>query len=164
MSIKPIARCSLVACVILAGAFTPGTEVNPPERTAELITDRAEMSVSKGGLQHLNLHAGGDQAGQWYLILGSISGTAPGVCVQDVTIPLNYDIYTEFTLTRPNAGFISNQLGRLDMGGNAQADFFVPPGLAKGLEGMEINHAFVVVSRDGRLSKVSNPVSLLLTD
>jgi hypothetical protein len=163
MFTKSIARCSLVACMVLAGAFTPAPTTDP-DRTAELVADQTEVSAQKGGWVHFHLQAGSDMAGQWYLILGSISGTAPGVRVRDLTIPLNYDIYTEFTLTRPNAGFIANQLGRLDASGNAEADFYLPPGLAKGFAGMEINHAFVVIHDDGRLTKVSNPAPLLLVD
>lgn len=138
MSIKPIARCSLVACLVLAGAFTPGD--NPPHRTCELATDVTELSVKDGGWQPFHLRAGAEEGNRWYVILGSISGTG-AISVQDLTVPLNYDIYTEFCLTRPNAGFIRNQLGRLDPMGNAEADFFLPAGMAKGFAGVQINHA-----------------------
>ena len=164
MFTKSIAHVLFVACLTLAAGFTPGTATAQPGVTAQLVSDRAEISVEAGGWQHFDLDAGPDQAHRWYLILGSISGTGPGVSLHGFTIPLNYDIYTEFTLTRPNAGFIRNQLGKLDAAGNAVADFFVPAGLAKDLVGLEINHAYVVADKNGRISAVSNPAPLVLTD
>lgn len=161
MFIKPIARCSLVACMVLAGAFTPGD--NPPDMTAELTSDVTELSVKEGGWQPFHLHAGAEEGNRWYLILGSISGNS-GISVQGLTVPLSYDIYTQFCLTQPNAGFIRNQLGRLDPMGNAEADFYLPPGVAKDFAGTEINHAYVVVDDQGRITKVSNAVPLLLVD
>jgi hypothetical protein len=162
MFIKSIARGSLVACMVLAGAFTPGD--NPPHMTAELETDVGELSVQQGGWQPFHLRAGAEEGNRWYLILGSLSGNSPGIQVQDVTIPLNYDIYTQFCVSRPNAGFIRNQLGRLDPMGNAEADLFLPAGLAKGFVGSAIEHAYVVFDEQGRITKVSNPVQLVLTD
>ncbi len=162
MFTNPIARSSLIACMVLAGAFTPAD--NPPHMMAEFESDQTQLSVQKGGWQPFHLRAGVEEGNRWYLILGSLSGTAPGIRVQDVTIPLNYDIYTEFCLTRPNAGFIRNQLGRLDPLGNAEADLYLPAGLAKDFVGSEINHAYVVVDEQGRITKVSNAVSLLLAD
>lgn len=163
MFAKSIAHIPLVLCLSVAGTFTTAT-ATAQRGMAELVADRIEMSLSAGGWQQFNLHAGPVEGNRWYLMLGSISGTAPGIQVQGVTIPLNYDVYTHFTLTQPNAGFIQNQLGRLDPGGNATAAFFVPAGLSKDLVGLEINHAYVVADESGRISAVSNPAPLVLTD
>lgn len=164
MFTKQIKHVSFIACLTLAAAFTAETATSQARPQAKLTSDRAEMSVRQGGWQHFELAAGQAQAGRWYMILGSISGTRPGIAVQGYTIPLAYDVYTEFTLTRPNGGFIRNQVGRLDSDGTAKADLYVPAGAAKDLVGFEINHAYVVIDKGARISKVSNPVSLVLVD
>jgi len=193
MLTKSYPRIRLLTCLALVGAFTtvaasaqPGTAPQPLAGTVsrmvapaqplagtvskvvaparpQMTSDRAAMSVQAGGWQRFHLHAGSQQAGGFYLILGSISGTGPGIRIYETTIPLNYDVYTEFTLTRPNAGFLLNQVGRLDAAGNAKAGFFLPLGLARDFAGLEINHAYVLDGVDGTIM-ASNPVPLLLTD
>ncbi len=162
MFFKPVAHYSVAACLMLAAAFTPETATAQAAPAPQLVADRTEMSAKTGGWQHFDLNADPQRGGQGYIILGSISGTEPGVQFQGFTIPLNYDVYTEFCLTRPNAGFIRNQLGKLDAAGYASADFWVPANLAKDLVGLEITHCAVVV-KQGKITGVSNPARLVLT-
>ena len=73
----------------LSGAaheFRPGLEA-----------DLDAVSLQSGGTQSLSLHGGLGQGGKTYLLLGSLSGTAPGIPVDAVVLPLNLDAYLQLT-------------------------------------------------------------------
>ena len=46
------------------------------------------------------------------------SGTSPGIPVDNVIIPLNFDVYTQFTLAQPTSPPYANGFGQLDADGN----------------------------------------------
>lgn len=50
-------------------------------------------------------------AGSLYLLLGTLSGTQPGVVLDGVPVPLNVDSMTSLTFTKANAPFLENTLG-----------------------------------------------------
>jgi len=84
-------------------------------------------------------------AGQLYWVLGSASGTAPGLALDGVSIPLNLDSYSSLTLTSPNA-WITNSLGLLDSRGEAEATLVIAPGvLPPAAAGLTLHHAFVIL-------------------
>ena len=159
MFTKPVALTWFVAC-LAATSFT--TAAATAQQGTEFTGVPAELSASMGGRQHFELVAGQQNAGRWYISLGSLSGAHPGTVVGDFLIPLNYDIYTERTLFRPNAGAISNQLARLDGAGNAMAQLFLPANVAIPLVGTTVHHAYVVFNEDSGIAAVSEPVPLLL--
>ncbi len=173
---KPIARslfvAPLAAVIFTTGAATAQDEVataqdhdsaGPPTAQAvEFVGVPDTVSVNEGGWQHFELNAGPENANRWYMILGSLSGTHPGIVLGDFMIPLKYDFYTDFTLFRPNAGLIRDQLARLDEGGQATADFYLPPQLALDFIGMTMNHVYVVANESAGIAAVSEPVPLHL--
>jgi hypothetical protein len=116
-------------------------------RTARppLEADVEAISVSLGGTQHLDLDAGTDRAGAPYLVLGSASGTAPGIPLDNVVLPLGFDAYTTLTLTSANNGPFQGTFGLLDACGRATAQIVVPAGTDGTLAGLALDHAFLTL-------------------
>jgi hypothetical protein len=107
--------------------------------------DVAALGVAAGGTQSLCVNAGPAHAGKLYWTLGSLSGTAPGLALGGVLVPLNFDAYLLFTLLHPNVGPLPNGLGWLDSAGRATVGFALPPGVAASLVGMHVDHAVGVI-------------------
>ena len=125
-----------------------------------LSRDVAQVSLVGGGQQNLTLDAGPANAGRLYLMLGSLSGTLPGVSFGGVNIPLNYDPYFQYTLSYPNAGLLSSSLGVLNGLGQASATLSLPAGTPPGLAGTTVSHAYLLLTPN--LDFSSNSVSLTL--
>lgn len=103
------------------------------------------MSVSEGGAQLLPIAAGPELAGSPYWVLGSLSGTGPGIeLAPHVELPLVFDAYTLWTLQHPNEQPLEASLGILNDGGEATAWLDVPAGAPAALAGLELAHAAVV--------------------
>ncbi|MBN2191338.1 MAG: FG-GAP repeat protein [Polyangiaceae bacterium] len=133
----------------------------PLTLTAEAHT----ISLRTGGGQILNLDArnekqGGPLALTPYVVLGSLSGTEPGLRVGSFTLPLNPDPYFAFTVNHPNTPLLSHTVGVLDHEGRATAAVTLPAGLPGAAAGTTLHHAFVVVDKGVEL--VSNAVPLTL--
>ncbi|MBI1380549.1 MAG: hypothetical protein GC161_05600 [Planctomycetaceae bacterium] len=112
--------------------------------TASLGTIGAGFSIATGGTQELRLAAGAARAGDLYLLVGSLSGTTPGLPVDSFVLPLNFDFYSNLTLTTPNSGFLPGSLGFLDANGRASAAFTLPA--AAPVAGpLDIHHAFLTI-------------------
>ena len=111
--------------------------------------DTDTLSAFFGGTQTLSLDAGPAAAGRTYLVLGSASGTSPGIPIDGLTLPLVLDTYTLAVLqgagSPPFAGFV----GLLDLQGRGTASLTVPAGASPGLFGLTLNHAFVVLDIPG---------------
>jgi len=134
-----------------------------PRAWGPLVGDVRELSLAAGGVQTLTARAGATHRGMPYLILGSVSGTYPGMPVGDVVLPLNKDGYTVRTLNHPDPP-LSSSVGLLDELGAATAAFTLPPGGWPVLAGRTVHHACVVFdpARPGGIGMVSNPVPLIL--
>ncbi len=131
-------------------------------RALALTADRHTIGLGKGGSQTLSLATGAAYAGKVYLVLGSNSGTRPGIRLGSITLPLNPDVYFSLTLGIPNA-WIRASLGRLDGRGDATASLQVPPGLSSALLGTRLYHAFVVLkTAPTRVVFASNAAPLTL--
>ncbi len=107
----------------------------------ELIGSPFAVSVGSAGSQVLSVDAGQGFAGSIYLILGSASGSVPGVAFGNVVLPLNQDDYMTATFNGANSAIFTNTFGLLDAQGRAAASINVPAGLALDLVGFELFHA-----------------------
>ncbi len=107
--------------------------------------DVAAISLSAGGTQTLQLDGGVGRAGQFYLLLGSLTGTSPGFPIDAFLLPLNVDSYTLYTLTSPNTPPLAGSFGVLDGVGRATATFTLPPASNPALAGLTVNHAWVAL-------------------
>ncbi|MHC4815998.1 MAG: hypothetical protein ACYTFN_23275, partial [Planctomycetota bacterium] len=127
-----------------------------------LWTDKHELSLKQAGSQTLSLGAGTQHAGRFYWILGSVTGTTPGITLAGTHFPLNPDLYTDITLglwsvNPPFGGF----KGKLDLQGRATASFNVPAN-APPLVDFTVYHAYLVYDAQGFWHMVSNAVMLRL--
>ena len=130
---------------------------------AALSADTRGVSLTEGGQQTLSLEAGAEHAGKLYWVLGSATGTSPGMELLGAKLPLVHDAYFDFTLKHPNSAALVHTLGMLDAPkGSDVAAIAVAPGLDPLLLGLVLHHAFVVLD-GGSIDLVSNPVSLTLT-
>ena len=124
---------------------------------------KSQVSTSAGGTQPLQLAACPEHAGDFYLLLGSLSGTAPALPLGALDLPLVPDAYTQFTLASPNSPFLPASIGQLDPWGRADTSFRLPPGSAPSFVGQTAHHAFLVFDLANlALESVSNPTPVLL--
>ncbi len=110
-----------------------------------------------GGAQRLRLDAP-SQAGRAYLIVGSVTGRGP-IVVDNVSIPLSFDFYLDFTAAFPNSAFLPRGAGVLDANGRAEADFVLPYQVSRLLSGVKLHHAFVTFGA-AAITSASNAVTI----
>lgn len=123
--------------------------------------DVPSITASAGGTQQQFLFGGSEHAGKGYWILGSVSGTTPGIPINPwITLPLAYDFYTLFTLNNPNSPLLPGSYGTFDAAGTATAAFVVPP-LALPFP-VTIHHAFVVLDGAAGPVDASNALAVEL--
>lgn len=123
------------------------------------------VSLAAGGSHSLDLKAGAALAGELFLVLGSASGTAPGIPLDGLLLPLAVpDPYFNFTLGSPGTPPLTGSLGSLDPAGEAAAAFTLPPGTLPSLAGLLLHHAFLVldVAASGQAVFASNAVAVSL--
>lgn len=130
-------------------------------RRASLLAEPASISVSAGGAQSLELDAAPGQAANVYLVVGSASGTSPGLPLGVVELPLVPDAYLLLSVTGANQPPFGATLGVLDEVGRAQASWTLPAGSNPALAGLVLNHAFVAFDAVGA-SFASEPARLTL--
>ena len=127
-----------------------------------LSSDSHFVSLAKGGTQTVSLDAGSSHAGKVYILLGTLSGTSPGIKLNNsVTLPLNLDAYLNITLAFPNVLHLSTSLGWLDSSGKAMAKFTAIPLFPPALVGLLFHHAYVVIG-SSPFDFASNAVPLTL--
>ena len=152
----------LVICDFANRSATIFQISDPPTLTADVDT----ISVGSGGSQILSLHAGPAEGGRPYLVLGSASGTSPGTPIDGLTLPLNVDLYTVFTLQHPNGAVLGNTFNFLDACGEATASINIPANSIS-LLGLVVDHAYLVFDLSGgspNASLASNAVNLTLVN
>ncbi|MBL8898410.1 MAG: hypothetical protein JNM84_12310 [Planctomycetes bacterium] len=126
-----------------------------------LYADRERLSRVQGGLQHLLLDAGPSHAGQLYAVLGSASGTTPGLYLgPNLELALAFDAYMIATLQLANSTYLLRTVGTLDAQGQGSASIAVPP--AGIFSDLELHHGFFVADANGAVVFVSNPQVLEL--
>ena len=109
-----------------------------------LAADAVDLSAAAGGTVHFTLEGGGTHAGELYLLLGTLSGTAPGFNLGAIHVPLVQDVYFTYSVTHANLPPLLNTFGVLDGGGGAAAQFALPPGFVE-LVGLQAHHAWLAI-------------------
>jgi len=145
-----------LAPLVDMGAYEAGTPT--------LSVDIESLSLATGGVQNFALDFGPTHAGDTYVLLGSVSGSTPGMQLDGVALPLVFDGYTDFTLSNNFKPPFAGGVGLLDAGGQGSASLSLPP-LGAQLAGKTLYHAFVVVHVTPsliELSAASNAVLLEL--
>jgi len=95
---------------------------------APLSIDNNKLSASTGGTTTFTLDAGVANANRGYVLLGSVTGTSPGLPLPGglVTLPINWDLFTNLTIDFANTTIFTNSIGSLDSSGQATAIFNFP--------------------------------------
>jgi len=131
-----------------------------------LATDIHAFSLAKANTQTLNLDAGPQNKGRLYWVFGSVTGTSPGVdlgsAIGPVTIPLNLDRWTDYTIGFANSPVLVNTKGTLDANGKAKAKITGGPVNVPRAVGLVFYHAYLVYDANNNFYMASNPVTLLL--
>jgi hypothetical protein len=131
-----------------------GAVTNLTVEVSAFSVDVPTASIGGLGSQTMFLDAGDANAGRTYYILGTFSGTDPGITLANGTnIPLNYDEYFQLLVDLPNA-IIAPQTGTLDFEGKATAVFTLPPGTPAILNGITFQHAYLLLSPKNFASNV----------
>ena len=90
----------------------PVVDMGAHERGSQsLVADKAGIDATTGGAQTMRLDLGPSHAGDLYLILGSVTGTVPGVSLGSLLLPLHADTYTNKTFASANTGPFVGTLG-----------------------------------------------------
>jgi subtilisin family serine protease len=108
-----------------------------------LLAQPSAISLSSGGAQVLLLDGGDTAPGDLYLVLGSGSGTAPGVVVDGFLIGLVPDNWLALSVQSANSGLFGSTLGTLDGSGRNAATLTFPGSLPPVLVGLVLHHTFV---------------------
>lgn len=111
-----------------------------------------------GGTVNFRLDGGAANSGRGYLILGSVTGVAPGMPLPGgmVTLPLNWDPFTNIVIALVNTPVFSGFMANLDGSGLGTAQMnttALPPGTA----GLVMYFAYGL---SGPYDFVSNPVAV----
>jgi hypothetical protein len=123
-----------------------------------LYADAYNVSVATGGVVDLNLVAGAANAGRPYLLLASLSGTAPGHPLPGGgTLPLNWDLLTDLVMMMVNTPVFSNFMGNLDGTGAATATLNTFGPLDPSLSGATAHFAFTL---GNPFDFTSNPIPM----
>jgi len=136
------------------GSMTPLTVT-----VESLSVDNTSLSLTAGGAANFVLDGGAASANQLYMMLGSVTGTAPGIGVDGLTLDLVFDGFLSYMLANPNAAPYANTLGVLDGVGMGSASVTVPAGSFPTLAGVTLYHAYIVIN-GGVVTLTSNPTSL----
>jgi len=129
-----------------------------------LIGSGTELSLAAGGLVRLELQAGPALAGEVFIVLGTGSGTVPGLKFGGLELTLNPDPYFFHTLNEPSTLPLFHSIGTLDQEGVAETIFFMPPGIDPILAGLLLHHAGAVLDPSTYLPELTTtafPLQLL---
>ncbi|MEO0651604.1 MAG: hypothetical protein AAFZ65_13090 [Planctomycetota bacterium] len=116
------------------------------------------ISVTAGGFQILELDLGPGNAGNLYWMLGSATGTSPGVPLGVGVLPLVFDAYTNFLIVNPNSSPLPNSLGALDASGRATPNVVASAPLPAALVGSSLWHAAIILNGSFQLVDVTTSV------
>ena len=107
---------------------------------------KRELSVSVPfDAVDFDLIASSRHAGDTYIVLGSVTGTSPGIPIgPGLNLPLNWDTYSNLTLNLANSSTFSNFLGILDGLGGGSASLVLPAVTPPEAIGLELHHAYLV--------------------
>lgn len=122
-----------------------------------LYVDVAQLSAGAGGVANFTLAADTGNANRNYLLLGSVSGTSPGINLPGglEVLPLKWDLFTNIVIQLVNTATFVNFMSKLDGTGSAPATFVFPPGT--GASGYTMYYAYAL---NKPFDFVSNPVSI----
>lgn len=125
-----------------------------------LWANRTFESAAVGVDVDLNLDAGDAYAGRNYFVLGSLSGTVPGIPLPGGNVlPLNWDPFLGIVISAANTPFFANFQSTLDANGQETANFNTFGPVDPAMVGLTFSFAYTTFSP---FDMVSNPVDIKL--
>lgn len=135
----------------------------PPPSSDPLTADRDQISLGASETQTLFLDGGLGHANLRYAMLGSASGTDPGILIRGQHLGLNPDRYFWRTLVCPRSTPLRHARGHLNDQGQATASFRLQGRWAHPcLVGHTFHHAFVLRVRGRGIVYASNSVGVTI--
>lgn len=122
---------------------------------APLHAGQDAVSAADGASVPFTIDLGASSAMSSYLLVGSASGTSPGLPWSGLTVPLNWDDVMWTTLTYPGPPLLPGSFGVLDAVGRATASLEATPGLLDPLIGLHLDWALIAL---GTAPVVTNAV------
>ena len=124
-----------------------------------LVADTHVLAEGTGGQVRLDLDAGTANAGRDYLVLGSVTGTFPGIPLPggQATLPLNWDLFTMTIVDFINTPNFTSFYATLSKSGTAFATLDTLGALPPGMVGVKLYFAFALMKP---WDFVSNPVGI----
>lgn len=131
---KFVAFCSYADNLVPNDTNNAGDVFIHSDHPLKALTTDTHTLPETGGTANLTLNAKAAQANRTYLIFSGFTGTIPGTPLPGgfVTLPLNWDAFTNMALNLVNTPFFVNFAGVLDASGGATAQFNIlnTPGAA----------------------------------
>ena len=120
------------------------------------------LSAATGGQVSFTLNPGPLYAGADYLVLGSLSGTDPGIALgSGLVVPLNYDTFMLVALNLANTVVFPGFIGTLDGTGSSAALFDTLGPFSPSIVGIQLSFATLVRGPgSSRWVWASNPYSV----
>ena len=133
-------------------------DVTVEPATPDLTVDNGNIDIDTGRLVMMTLDAGASNAGKKYLLLASW-GTYPGLTIDGIHVPLEYDWLFTYTQHNFNNNMFQNTFGTLNSSGKAIARFMTIGPLNPSLLGRNMFFAYVLLTGSGRpITYASFPV------
>lgn len=129
-----------------------------------LTQDVTTISAMAGGVFHQYVNGDPTWAGRVYAIVGSVSGSVPGVLIgNSQLLPLNPDFYLDYMINTPN-DWILPSFAYLDGAGRALATGTLPAGALYVAGQVTLHHAVVILTADGSgFEAISDAVPMIIT-
>ena len=132
-----------------------------PKITVEPVTPLhaglSKFSASAGAEVHFVVQAGVAAGNLPYVLLGSASGTTPGIPLGFQNVPLNPDAFTDFTILGAGPPVLPGSIGVTSASGRADAWLSAAPGLFAPGVGLHLDFAAVVL---GSPETITNSVGV----
>ena len=127
--------------------------------TPALSADVYSISGSSGGVVNLYLFGDAPNGGRGYIMLGSVTGTAPGTPLPGgmATLPLNWDLFTNIVIQLLGTPACQNFIGHLTWGSSTAWAAFDTLGPIPVGVGLTISFAYAL---NNPWDFASNPVNI----
>lgn len=137
---------------------------NFPSATAcdSLWLDTSSLSVSAPSTANFTIQAPAAYSLKYYFLLGSESGTTPGLDFGNIQLPLNYDWYFETIGGDPNGATFINTFGTLDAAAVGGAQLALPAGLPPAAVGLQLDHAYLLLDANFNVIYASQTARITL--
>lgn len=138
---------------------TKTVQLYPPlgletEALTDLHVGRFQASATESPIVPFTVNLGPSEAGRPYWILGSASGTTPGLDLGGVLLPLNRDPFFQLLYLNPGPPLFDGSKGVLDSTGRAEASLDLPPATWSSLVGRRLHFCTLLDSPTGVTSVV----------